>query len=149
MKYMNTMLSTTNSGNNDGDGDEDNMSSVETNAQSKMDDDDISASQSSVTTDFSSMDELKQFFSGLGNLQEETSSGQTQAPSPTEILIDPQYQAMAIEELDNVFNGGTPRLSEEAKLINHVKWYVGKASEEINVFAGRPRAVRGRKERFK
>lgn len=115
MKEMNTMLLTTNSGNKDGDGDKDNMSSVETDAHGKMDDDDMNVSQSSVTTDFSSIDELKQFFSGFGKLQDETSSGQTQAPSPNEILIDPEYQAMTTEELDNVFNGGNPRLSEGVK----------------------------------
>lgn len=123
-------------GNKDGDGEKDNMSSVEDNAHDKMGDDDMNVSQSSVTTDFSSMDELKQFVTGLGNLQDETSSGQTQALRPTEILIDTEYQAMTTEELDNVVNGGNKRLSEGDKLINHVKWYVGTASEEISSLRG-------------
>lgn len=96
--------------------------STTTSEKGEIGDGDKDATRSS--TDFSSMDELKQFFSGLENLEEATASGaKIHSSSLADMLSESEFVDMT--------SGNPENLNPGDKLINHVKWYVNEAGQEI------------------
>lgn len=86
-------------------------------------------SQSSA--DFSSVDELKQFFSGLGASEGATASGSSIRTLITSSLVDMLSDSNVQRVAESPGKNGDEFIKPGDQLINHVKWYVESASDEI------------------
>lgn len=98
---------------------------------------DMNSSQSSTISEFSSVNELKQFFEAKEKDVGASVSGNAN-PSPSfnnmlidDInLIDGSLPVMG-ENSENLDDDGTENLTDGEKLVNYVKWFVDTCSAEI------------------